>query len=171
MLPGASPVVIGIVGASGVGKTTLICGLLRHLSAGGMRVVVVKTTHHGEPRDTGDADTDLFIAAGASRAFLVAPGKLFTWDATGRHESPEESAASVVASIRDADLVLVEGAKREGTWPRLLVHRRGVEPPDPLPPHLIAVVTDDPGFALPDIPRFSPGDIPAIAGFLSRISR
>jgi molybdopterin-guanine dinucleotide biosynthesis protein MobB len=171
MLPGASPVVIGIVGASGVGKTTLICGLMRHLSAGGMHVVVVKTTHHTAPRDTGDADTDQFIASGASRAFLVAPGKLFTWDAAGRHASPAQDTGSVVASIRGAEIVIVEGAKRQGGWPRLLVHRRGVEPPVPLPPHLIALVTDDPGFTVPDIPRFDPGDIPAIAGLLSRISR
>jgi molybdopterin-guanine dinucleotide biosynthesis adapter protein len=165
-----NPVVIGIVGASGVGKTTLICRLLRHLSAGGMRVVVVKTTHHEAPRDTGDADTDLFIASGASGAFLIARGKLFTWDATGRHESPAENAASVVASIRGADLVVVEGAKHEGDWPRLLVHRRGVEPPDPLPPHLIAVVTDDPGFAVPRTPRLDPDDIRTIADFVSRIN-
>jgi molybdopterin-guanine dinucleotide biosynthesis protein MobB len=166
-----TPVVFGVVGSSGVGKTTLIGRIVRHLFNGDLRVVVVKTTHHSLPRSTGDADTDRFIEAGAARAFLIAPDAVFMWDASGKHELPAESVASVVESIRDADVVIIEGGKRQGTWPRLLVHRRGTQAPDPLPPHLIAVVTDDPVFEIPRTPRLDPDDIPTIVELVSRINR
>ena len=51
---------ICIVGWANSGKTTLIEGLLRQLTAQGMRVGVIKHAHHPLPEDEAGKDTARF---------------------------------------------------------------------------------------------------------------
>ena len=62
---------ICIVGWADSGKTTLIEGLLRQLTAQGMRVGVIKHTHHPLPEDEAGKDTARFQAAGAATVTLA----------------------------------------------------------------------------------------------------
>ena len=66
---------LAIVGPSGSGKTELICRLLEWFARRGLRVAVLKHTHH---RDLGDRDKDTwrFRRAGARVVALAAPGLL-----------------------------------------------------------------------------------------------
>lgn len=102
---------LSIIGWSGAGKTTLICGLLPRLRARGLRVLAVKhSAHPHAPGPDADTDTARFLAAGAAEARLVAGG------------------APVDLPERGFDLVLVEGWKH-GPLPKLEVWQEGLEPP------------------------------------------
>ena len=68
----------------------------------------------------------------------------------------------------DTPLILIEGFKSAGTWPRVIV--AGPEgrfpPPDPT---VIALAGGSVPF--PGLPRFERDDIQGLAGFLDRILR
>ena len=78
---------LSIVGFSGSGKTELICRLLDWLVRQGLKVAVLKHTHHHDPGDQGK-DTWRFRQAGARVVALAAPGLLQV-----SHAFPEEPPA------------------------------------------------------------------------------
>lgn len=112
--------VAAIVGSSGSGKTTLICSLIPRLAADGTRVAVIKHTHH-PLNEENRGDTSKFLAAGASPVLLAGRGDAVVFEggrATGRvsFASPDD-----VPTLVDADIVLVEGFKEDGSWPRIRI--------------------------------------------------
>ena len=64
---------ICIAGWSDSGKTTLIERLIPLLTARGLRVGVVKHTHHALEMDKPGSDTDRYRSVGASAVALAAP--------------------------------------------------------------------------------------------------
>lgn len=161
--------VIGIVGFSGSGKTTLICSLIHRLH--GVRVAVIKRTHHQRPGFEGDKDTDRYLTAGAGQAILVTPLALHRFSSDGHSELPLSSIAQTAEkALESSDLVIIESAMYDGTWPRLLVHAGENPLPDPLPAELEAIATDQPIPALSLVERFDRNDIDGIARFVIRIT-
>ncbi len=67
------PRAVGIVGARGAGKTTLVERLIPLLAARGVRVTVVKHHAHLVALDEAGTDTARAAAAGAVRTILVGP--------------------------------------------------------------------------------------------------
>ena len=65
--------VLGFAGFSGAGKTTLVEQLIARLSAGGLRVGVVKHAHHAFDVDRPGKDSHRHRSAGAIEV-LVASG-------------------------------------------------------------------------------------------------
>lgn len=141
---------LAIVGLSNSGKTELICRLLPALSARGLRLAVLKHSHHQDP-DQGK-DTWRYRRAGARTVALAAPG-LLQVSRTFPGEPPlEQTLASLAA---EADLILVEGYK-SGPLPKVAVLTPGAqEVPDY--PNLIALVSDKP-LDTP-LPVFQPGQV------------
>lgn len=150
---------LAIVGPSGSGKTELICRLLKWFARRGLRVAVLKHTHHRDPGDR-DKDTWRFRRAGARVVALAAPGLL----QISRQVPGEPSLSETLAALgREADLILVEGYK-SGPLPKIAVLPASA-PENPAPaPQVIAVVGPAPVAA--GLPVFPPEDLEAIGVFI-----
>ncbi len=73
--PTPAPLAFGVIGASGGGKTSVITGLLRRLSAAGVRSVAVKHAAHGFALDRPDSDSARMVEAGALIVALAGPAE------------------------------------------------------------------------------------------------
>ena len=149
----------GIVGTSNSGKTELICRLLEWFSAQGLRVAVLKHSHHQQLGDDGK-DTWRYRQAGAGLVALAAPG-LLQITRSGAQEPPLDAILAELAP--GADLILVEGYKTSH------LPKVGLAPPDatsPLPdyPRLLAWVSARP--LTTPLPVFNPLEAAAIGRFI-----
>ena len=134
--------IFGIAGYSGSGKTTLIEGVLPRLRARGLKVSVIKHTHHDFDLDRPGKDSWRQREAGAQEVLLAGAQR---W-ALMREVRPGEAAPALpqlLARLAPCDLVLVEGYKREPI-PKLEVHRAelGRDWLYPHDPHILAVAAD-----------------------------
>ena len=113
--------VMGFIGRSGSGKTTLAAAVLRILAARGWRVCAVKDAHHHIDLDTPGKDTWRYRESGASRVILRTPER---WAVLT--ETPEGAPGidELLKETGDADIVLVEGFKHEGSFPKIEVRRQ-----------------------------------------------
>jgi molybdopterin-guanine dinucleotide biosynthesis protein B len=148
-----------VVGTSNSGKTELICRLLEWLTAQGLRVAVLKHSHHQQVGDDGK-DTWRYRQAGSRLVALAAPGLL----QITRSSAQEPPLDAILAELAPgADLILVEGYKTSHL-PKL-----GLAPPDaasPLPdyPGLLAWISARP---LPTgLPVFNPLQVAEIGRFI-----
>jgi len=112
---------IGITGWSGAGKTTLLARLIPELTGRGVRVSTVKHAHHAFDIDVPGKDSHRHRMAGASEV-LISSGRRFALVHELRGET-EWSLPQLLGRLAPADLVLVEGFKRE-RHPKIEVYRR-----------------------------------------------
>ncbi|MCX5891504.1 MAG: molybdopterin-guanine dinucleotide biosynthesis protein B, partial [Deltaproteobacteria bacterium] len=143
---------LSIVGFSGSGKTELICRLLDWLVRRGLKVAVLKHTHHDDLGDQGK-DTWRFRQAGARAVALAAPGLLQV-----SHAFPEEPPLPMIlASLNpEVDLILVEGYK-SGPLPKIVVLHPRTEKRLPDLTQVIALV--GPESAAAAVPVFQPDEV------------
>ena len=154
----------GIVGRSGSGKTTLITALLHHFGASGLRVNVIKHSHHDLELEPPHKDSARFRAAGAAEVLVSSPYR-FALVHELRHEA-EPSLAEQLARLAPADLTLVEGYQAADI-PRLEVFRpaTGLAPLYATDTRLCAVACDEPlDLAFPCLPLNNPAAIAAFIG-------
>ena len=157
--------VFGFAGWSGSGKTTLLERLLPVLTQqSGLTVSTVKHAHHDFDVDQPGKDSWRHRHAGASEV-LVASGQ--RWALI--HElrgAAEPSLDELLAHLGPADLVLVEGFKRDPI-PKLEIYRPSLGRPSLAlsDPNIVAVASDEPVAGL-TVPCLALGDIPAIARFI-----
>ncbi|HEV2357789.1 MAG TPA: molybdopterin-guanine dinucleotide biosynthesis protein B [bacterium] len=69
------PLVIGVLGASGSGKTAVVAGLITRFTARGLRVNAVKHAAHGFQIDRPQSDSARMLDAGAARVVLAGPSE------------------------------------------------------------------------------------------------
>lgn len=157
--PALRPKALAIVGSSNSGKTELICRLLEWFTAQGLRVAVLKHSHHQQLGDDGK-DTWRYRQAGGRLVALAAPGLL----QITRSSSEEPPLDAILAELAPgSDLILVEGYKTSD------LPKVGLAPPDaasPLPdyPRLVAWVSARP---LPThLPVFNPQQVAEIGRFI-----
>ncbi|MCG2585651.1 molybdopterin-guanine dinucleotide biosynthesis protein B [Massilia sp. TS11] len=134
---------LGVVGWSGSGKTTLLEVLVRDLAARGLRVNVVKHSHHDIVLEPPHKDSARLRTAGAAEVMTVSPYRIALVEEL--RGEPEPPLRALLARLRPADLNLVEGYKWEA-MPKLEVYRPAVGQrplyPDDL--HIVAVASDSP---------------------------
>lgn len=144
------PVVIQFVGYSNSGKTTLLTRLIPLLERTGIRVGVVKHDGgHDFEWDQEGKDTWKYREAGASLVAISSQTK------TAMLEQRPLELAELIARMAaaGADLVLVEGFKREG-YPKLVLLREpGDEELLSQVTHVLAVVSWE-DCAHPDLPVY-----------------
>lgn len=156
--------VMGITGWSGSGKTTLVTRLLPDLTARGLVVSTIKHAHHEFDVDTPGKDSYEHRAAGATEVLVSSARR---WAMMHElNDAPEPSLDELLSHMSRADLVLVEGFKREG-HEKIEVRRAENERP-PLYPdddRVIAIASDTP---VPGAgrPVLDLGDTRAIADFI-----
>lgn len=119
--PSTQARVFGIAGRSGSGKTTLIEAMLPLLAAQGLRVNVIKHSHHDLQLEPPHKDSARFRQAGAQEVMVASPYRYaIVHELRG---APEPGLSEQIARLSAADLVLVEGFKHEAI-PRLEVYRQ-----------------------------------------------
>lgn len=133
--------VLAVVGWSGSGKTTLLEQLVARLARDGLRVNIVKHSHHDIELEPPRKDSARLRLAGAAEVMIASPYR-FAIMRELRAE-PEPSLDELLARLSPADLTLVEGYKW-AALPKLEVHRPALGKP-PLfsdDASIVAVVSD-----------------------------
>jgi molybdopterin-guanine dinucleotide biosynthesis protein B len=156
---------VGIVGWSGVGKTTLIERLIPVFALRGLRVSTIKHCHHDLAIDVPGKDTDRHQQAGAFQTLLVSDSGTVLFQ---RAREIRPSLGDMLAAMAEVDLVLVEGF-RSGQLARVEVWSANADrPPQALHDRSIAALISDvaPGDEF-DRPVFGRNDLAAIAKFLA----
>ncbi len=156
---------LGFVGWSDSGKTTLVTSLIRSLSGAGLEIGAVKHHHKSFDIDHKGKDSWRFSAAGARKTVITGPQQTALIERTDQQIPLEKLASSYLAGL---DLVLVEGFKL-AKIPKIEVQRPGLDRPlltrhESFDPHLIAVVSDC--LKELDVPCFSSEDITGLSAFI-----
>jgi molybdopterin-guanine dinucleotide biosynthesis protein B len=145
--------VLGFAAYSGTGKTSLLKRLLPLLRERGLRIGMVKHTHHDFDIDQPGKDSYELRKAGASQ-MLVASGRrwalMVETDGTGDPQLQEMIGQLDQANL---DLILVEGFKHVA-FPKIELHRNALGKPLLYPKDLaiVAFACDGPppeGLPLP----------------------
>ena len=123
--PGPGPV-LGVVGWSGSGKTTLLEYLLARLAGEGLRVNIVKHSHHDIELEPPRKDSARLRQAGAAEVMIASPYRIAIMREL--RATPEPALDELLARLSPADLTLVEGYKWEAL-PKLEVHRPALGKP------------------------------------------
>jgi len=156
------PPIVSIVGKSKSGKTTLMEELIRDLKSRGYRVGTVKHTPQGMTFDEPDKDSWRHIQAGSEVAVISSPDKVVLIKPVAQALTLDE----IVHLIgEDCDIILAEGFK-QGSAPKIEVHRREVGPPLSAVKKLIAIATDEP--LETKTRQFSLQDIKGLADLLEK---
>ena len=135
--------VLGVIGTSGSGKTTLLEFLIAQLAAQGLKVNVIKHSHHDLELEPPRKDSARLRMAGAAEVMVASPFRVaIIRELRG---APEPSLQEQLERLSPADLTLLEGFK---SYPidKLEVYRaeQGRAPLYPLDPHVVAVASDQP---------------------------
>lgn len=108
--------VVGFVGLSNSGKTTLISKIIIVLRKKGLRVGVIKHDAHGHYKEIENTDSSRYMDSGATAVVLSGKAKVV------RFETPqiEPSLDELVEGMPELDIVLVEGYKKS-EYPKIAV--------------------------------------------------
>lgn len=152
--------VFGVTGWKNAGKTTLVERLVAAFVRRGWRVATVKHAHHDVDIDQPGTDSFRHRAAGASEVALVG-GRRYAI----MREQDEPGLEEVMARLAPADLVLIEGFKRD-RQPKIEVHRVANGKPllHPEDPSIVAIATD--AEAPAGLPCVHLDDAAGVAGFV-----
>ena len=134
---------LGVVGWSGSGKTTLLEYLVARLAAQGVRVNVLKHSHHDVVLEPAHKDSARLRMAGAAEVMIASPCRIgILRELRG---APEPPLAELLGRLAPADLTLVEGYRWE-PLPKLEVYRPELGKPalHPDDAHIVAVAANVP---------------------------
>ena len=155
--------VFGFAGYSGSGKTTLIEQLIPRFTARGLRVSLIKHTHHNFDVDHPGKDSYRHREAGAGEVLLTCDTRwVLMHELRGAAEPTLEEQLQVLSPC---DLVLVEGFKQTPIS-KLEIHRPSYGKPPIWPENksVVAVATDAP-LECP-LPKLDLNDPDAIVQFI-----
>lgn len=151
----------GVTGWKNAGKTTLVERLVAEFVRRRWRVATIKHAHHDVDVDQPGRDSWRHRAAGATEVALVGGLRYAIM-----REQHEPTLAEVLARLAPADLVLIEGFKRE---PHPKIEVRGGEGGPSLAagdPSICAIAADRQP-AETHLPWFRRDDTAAIADFIA----
>jgi molybdopterin-guanine dinucleotide biosynthesis protein B len=159
------PPVLGLAAFSGTGKTTLLTRLIPLLRQKGLRLGLIKHSHHAFEIDKPGKDSYALRQAGADQV-LVASSRRTVLMTRYRSESPLPALLKRLSSEK-LDLILVEGFKHHPI-PKIELHRSTLEYPllcleDKA---VIALATDAPLQQPIPVPVLNLNDAIAIAYFI-----
>ena len=135
--------VLGFVAASGTGKTTLLTKLIPVLKQNGLRIGLIKHSHHDFEVDRPGKDSFRLREAGASPVILVSRYRRAMITELDPEQEPRLEDQVKQFDQTELDLILVEGFRAE-KYPKIELHRPSLETPllYPSDPDIIAIATD-----------------------------
>lgn len=156
--------VIGFVGWSGSGKTSLLVAVLPLLREAGLVVSTMKHAHHRFDMDQPGKDSFRHREAGASEVMLVTDSRWVLLHES--REEPEPPIESLIQRMTPVDLLLIEGFKTHA-HPKIEIHRQSEGKPLMFreDPEIVAVATDEPLHHV-DIPQLNLNQPQAVANFI-----
>ena len=140
---------IGFAGWSGAGKTTLIVKLIPELNRRGLSVSTIKHAHHNFDLDQPGKDSYEHRAAGAEEVLVASANRVALMREL--RGAPEPSLPELLRLLKNVDLVLVEGFKRD-PLPKIEIFRaaNGKPPLYPDDRNIVALISDsEPSGRLP----------------------
>jgi molybdopterin-guanine dinucleotide biosynthesis protein B len=150
----------GITGWKNAGKTTLVERLVAEFVRRGWRVSTIKHAHHDVDIDQPGRDSFRHRVAGATEVAVVGGLRYAIM-----REQAAPSLAEVLARLAPADLVLIEGYKREA-HPKIEVRAGEAPSLAATDPNVVAIAADtQPAEAR--LPWFKRDDIAGIADFIA----
>lgn len=105
-----------VCGVKNSGKTTLTEGIIRTLTARGLKTAVIKHDGHEFECDIAGTDSSRFVGAGAFGAAVFSKGQIFVRK-TGDYPGTEDEAGTLklleklTHAFPEADVILAEGLK------------------------------------------------------------
>lgn len=157
--------IFGVTGWKNSGKTTLTSRLISELVGRGYRVHAIKHAHHAFDIDREGTDSWRHRTAGATETAIVSGARWALMHELRDDEEP--TMREVIARLAPADIVIVEGYKRED-HPKIECRRteaRKHEKLAPRDPAIVAIASDHETEA-DGRPIFGLDDIPGIADFV-----
>lgn len=159
--------VVGFSAYSGTGKTTLLRKLIPWLRQQGLRIGVIKLSHHRIDVDKPGKDSYELRKAGASEMLLTSR---YGWALMADAEEARDPDLQMMLGRLDQsrlDLVLVEGF-RHRPFPKIELHRPALGKPLIFPddPSVIAVASDAKIAVATRLPLLDLNDIPCIGRFI-----
>ncbi|GIC79013.1 molybdopterin-guanine dinucleotide biosynthesis protein B [Moritella sp. F3] len=134
---------LGFAAFSGTGKTTLITQLLPKLTERGLRIGMVKHSHHDIEMDNPNKDSYKLRKAGACQMVLASPHRTILFSEQDEPAEPQLITQLKWLNTDELDLVLVEGFRHEA-FAKIELHRPSLGKPllavDDQ--HIIAIATD-----------------------------
>ncbi|WP_457674198.1 molybdopterin-guanine dinucleotide biosynthesis protein B [Thiolapillus sp.] len=159
--------VLGFAAFSGSGKTTLLEKLIPILREGGIRLALIKHSHHDFGMDRPGKDSDRLRRAGAGQILLASKYRT-AWirEGDGKTE-PDLGELLQRLDTRNLDLVLVEGF-RDQPIAKVEIHRPSLGKPllcleDP---HIVALAVDEAPTQQTPVPLLPLDDAGAVAEFV-----
>jgi molybdopterin-guanine dinucleotide biosynthesis protein B len=136
--------ILGFAAFSGTGKTTLLTKLIPLLKNSGLRVGLIKHSHHNFEIDKPGKDSFRLRKAGASPVMLVSSHRRAIITELSNIHEPRLDDQLNAFDQSELDLILVEGFKAE-YFPKIELHRPSLEKTliFPTDPNIIAIATDD----------------------------
>ncbi len=120
--------VLGFAAFSGSGKTTLLEQLIPLLRGSGLKLALIKHSHHDFEMDKPGKDSDRLRKAGAGQILLASKYRS-AWIREGDGETEPDLAELLTRlDTRGLDLVLVEGFRDEPI-PKIEIHRPSLGKP------------------------------------------
>jgi molybdopterin-guanine dinucleotide biosynthesis adapter protein len=151
--------VLGIIGKSGFGKTTLIARLIGELSERRFSVSTIKYAKDGVDLDQPGKDSYVHRQSGAREVAIVTPSRwALLHERRGSVEFPP--VADLIAAMSPVDVLLIEGLQ-ENEFDYIEIQREGREGLEHDHRRRIAIVSDKRNVAAtaPNLDINAPGEI------------
>jgi molybdopterin-guanine dinucleotide biosynthesis protein B len=134
---------LGFAAFSGTGKTTLLTQTIPILKHHGLRIGLIKHSHHNFQIDQPGKDSFRLRAAGASSVMLVSTHRRAIITEITPEQEPRLDDQLKLFDQSELDLILVEGFKAE-QFPKIELHRPSLNKPllYPNDPDIIAIASD-----------------------------
>ncbi|OSN01346.1 molybdopterin-guanine dinucleotide biosynthesis protein MobB [Lonsdalea populi] len=150
---------------SGTGKTTLLTQLIPLIQESGIRVGMIKHTHHEMDIDTPGKDSYRLRKAGAEQTLVASAKRWALMTETPDQSEPDIAWLAGRMDLTKLDLVLVEGFHHEKI-PKIILYRQetGYNVADLIDENTLAIASDVPlNVSVPQLDLNYP---PAIAAFI-----
>ncbi len=135
--------ILGFAAFSGTGKTTLLTQIIPVLKHHGVRIGLIKHSHHNFQIDQPGKDSFRLREAGASPVMLVSTHRRAIITEISPEQEPRLDDQLKLLDQSELDLILVEGFKAE-QFPKIELHRPSLNKPllYPNDPNIIAIASD-----------------------------
>ncbi len=135
--------ILGFAAFSGTGKTTLLTQTIPILKHHGVRIALIKHSHHNFQIDQPGKDSFRLREAGASPVMLVSTHRRAIITEISPEQEPRLDDQLKLLDQSELDLILVEGFKAE-QFPKIELHRPSLNKPllYPNDPNIIAIASD-----------------------------
>ena len=135
--------ILGFAAFSGTGKTTLLTQIIPILKHHGLRICLIKHSHHNFQIDQPGKDSFRLREAGASPVMLISTHRRAIITEISPIQEPRLDNQLQLFDQSELDLILVEGFKAE-QFPKIELHRSSLNKPllYPNDPDIMAIASD-----------------------------